>query len=127
MVLTFLGVMALVSLGLETDLAFIVCCLIVIGAGLSLFTSPNTNAIMSSIEPRFYGVGSATLGTMRLVGQVSSMGIAMMVFSVFLGNAEVSPEHFTEFLLSIKAAFMIFGSLCLLGTFASMARGHLDR
>jgi len=76
MALTFVGVLGFVFLAQETSILLIVASLLILGFGLSLFTSPNTNAIMSSLEPRCYGVGSATLGTMRLVGQVLSMGIA---------------------------------------------------
>ena len=55
---------------------------VLLGFGFALFSSPNTNAVMSSIDRRFYGVGSATLGTMRLTGQMLSMGIAMVIFSL---------------------------------------------
>jgi hypothetical protein len=99
--------------------------LIILGLGLSLFTSPNTNAIMSSVEPRCYGVGSAMLGTMRLVGQVLSMGIAMLVFSTFMGKVEIVPEYYPQFLVCVKVAFAIFSVLCVVGIFASMARGTL--
>jgi len=125
MALTFVGILAFVFLGQETSILFIVAGLIILGLGLSLFTSPNTNAIMSSVEPRCYGVGSAMLGTMRLVGQVLSMGIAMLVFSTFMGKVEIVPEYYPQFLVCVKVAFAIFSVLCVVGIFASMARGTL--
>jgi len=125
MALTFVGILTFVFLDQETSILSIVAGLFILGLGLSLFTSPNTNAIMSSIEPRCYGVGSAMLGTMRLVGQVSSMGIAMLVFSVFLGRVEILPEYYPQFLVCVKVAFAIFSVLCVVGIFASMARGTL--
>ncbi|HSD57257.1 MAG TPA: MFS transporter [Methanotrichaceae archaeon] len=125
MALTFLAVLSLAFLDSETSIYVISLSLLVLGFGLSLFTSPNTNAIMSSIERRCYGVGSATLGTMRLVGQVMSMGIAMLVFSVFLGKVEIVPEYYPQFVASVKVAFAIFAALCFAGIFASMARGSL--
>jgi len=125
MALTFLAVLSLAFLDSETSIYVISISLLVLGFGLSLFTSPNTNAIMSSIERRCYGVGSATLGTMRLVGQVMSMGIAMLVFSVFLGKVEIVPEYYPQFVASVKVAFAIFAALCFAGIFASMARGSL--
>ena len=75
--------------------------------GLALFTTPNTNAIMSSVQPRHYGVGSATLGTMRLVGQVGSMSFAMMVFSLYLGAVEITPQFHPQFLAAVKMAFAV--------------------
>ncbi len=125
MALTFLPVAALAFIDRDTSIYFISFSLLLLGLGLSLFTSPNTNAIMSSIERRCYGVGSATLGTMRLVGQVTSMGIAMLVFSVFLGKVEIVPEYYPQFVASVKVAFAIFAALCFVGIFASMARGSL--
>lgn len=125
MALTFVAVLAFVSLNGETSIFFIVACLITLGLGLALFTSPNTNAIMSSVEPRHYGVGSATLGTMRLVGQVSSMSFVMMVFSLYLGEVEITPQYYPQFLSSVRVAFAVFSALCILGIFASLARGKL--
>ncbi|MCX6673912.1 MAG: MFS transporter [Methanothrix sp.] len=127
MALTFVAVLAFVFLSAETSLFFIVACLITLGLGLALFTSPNTNAIMSSVEPRHYGVGSATLGTMRLVGQVASMSFVMMVFSLYLGKVEITPQYYPQFLSSVKVAFAVFSALCILGIFASLARGKLRK
>ena len=127
MALTFVAVLAFVFLSRETSLFFIVACLITLGLGLALFTSPNTNAIMSSVEPRHYGVGSATLGTMRLVGQVASMSFVMMVFSLYLGKVEITPQYYSEFLSSVKVAFAVFSALCILGIYASLARGKLRK
>ena len=127
MTLTFVGVFAFTFLEQNTSIYFIIASLLILGLGLSLFTSPNTNAIMSSVEPRCYGVGSATLGTMRLVGQVSSMGIAMLVFSIFMGKVEIVPEYYAQFLVSAKVAYAIFSILCIIGIYASLARGKLRK
>ena len=127
MALTFLSVLAFAFLDNETGLPAISINLMFLGLGLALFTTPNTNAIMSSVQPRHYGVGSATLGTMRLVGQVGSMSFAMMVFSFYLGAAEISPAYYPQFLAAVRVAFAVSSLLCLLGIFASLARGRLRR
>jgi len=127
MALTFLPVLSLSFISSDTSILAIASSLLVLGMGLSLFTSPNTNAIMSSIDRRHYGLGSATLGTMRLVGQVTSMGIAMLVFSVYLGKVEILPESYPQFIDSVQTAFVIFAGLCFAGIFASMARGSLRK
>jgi len=123
--------MALISIGLfviafinkDSSIWFIIPILILFGIGYSLFSSPNTNAIMSSVEKKYYGIASGTVGTMRLIGQMLSMGIAMMIFSIFIGKAKINPENFTEFILSIRTAFFIFAVLCFIGIFLSLARG----
>jgi MFS family permease len=109
----------------DTNIGFVIVSLIVIGFGLALFSSPNTNAIMSSVEKRSYGVAAATVGTMRLTGQMLSMGIAMLVFAVYIGRAEITPENYPAFLRSAKTAFTIFTVVCFGGIFASLARGKM--
>jgi EmrB/QacA subfamily drug resistance transporter len=122
---TAAGLFLFTTLHRETHLAFIVAGLVLLGFGFALFSSPNTNAVMSSIEKRFYGVGSATLGTMRLTGQMFSMGIAMVIFAVHIGSARITPEYYPQFLTSLRTGFIIFSSLCFGGIFASLARGKV--
>ena len=122
--------MALLSCGLfllsfistNTSIYFIVPVLVIFGIGFALFSSPNTNAIMGSVEKKHYGIASATLGTMRLVGQMFSMGIAMLLFSIFIGNVEINSSNSNAFVTSIRIAFLIFALLCFLGIFFSLAR-----
>jgi hypothetical protein len=64
--------------------------LVIRGIGFGLFSSPNTNAIMGSVERRFYGVASAMVSTMSLLGQTLSMGLALMVFAIFVGNVTIT-------------------------------------
>ena len=123
--LTVVGLAFLIFLSKETPLTFIVASLTILGFGFALFSSPNTNAVMSSVERRFYGVASATLGTMRLTGQMLSMGIAMLIFAIYIGKAQITPADYLPFLTSIKPAFIIFAVLCFGGTFASLARGKV--
>jgi len=96
--------------------------LLVLGFGLGLFSSPNTNAIMGSVEKKFYGIASATVGTMRLIGQMLSMGIAMLVFSIFIGNVIIEPSNYPALLSSVNTIFMICAGLSFVGIFASYIR-----
>jgi EmrB/QacA subfamily drug resistance transporter len=125
MAFTVVGLMALAFLGEGTSLPFIVISLALLGFGFALFSSPNTNAIMSSVERRFYGVASATVGTMRLIGQMLSLGIATLLFALYIGRVQITPEYYPLFLKSARVAFAIFACLCFGGIFASLARGRL--
>lgn len=122
---TTAGLLLFTSLHPDTHLSFIITGLLLLGFGFALFSSPNTNAVMSSIEKRYYGVGSSTLGTMRLIGQMLSMGIAMVIFALSIGSARITPEHYPRFLTSMRTAFMLFTILCSGGIFASLARGKV--
>ena len=129
MALTAIGIFSVAFLEANTLLGFIIAALILIGLGFALFSSPNTNAVMSSVEKRFYGVASGTLGTMRLTGQMFSMGIAMLIFAIHIGHSQITPEYYPLLLRSTRSAFIFFGILCSGGVFASLARGkvHVER
>lgn len=117
------GLILFVFIDAGTPLWLISAGLVMLGLGFGLFSSPNTNAVMSSVERRFYGVASATLGTMRMTGQMLSMGIAMMLFAMYIGKVAITPEYYAGFLKSMTTAFAIFSVLCVGGIFASLARG----
>ncbi|MEM0316205.1 MAG: MFS transporter, partial [Archaeoglobaceae archaeon] len=124
MAITALALFLFSSLDFETPIAVVIAYLLLIGFGFGLFSSPNTNAVMSSVEKRFYGIASATLATMRVVGQALSMGIVTLIFAITIGSAMVS-ESISEFMSSMKIAFVISAILCTFGVFASLARGRI--
>ena len=117
------GLALFTSLNEGTTLGFIMGSLITIGLGFGFFASPNTNAIMSSVRERRYGVASAILATMRQIGMMFSMGIAMLLFSLYIGRVEITAPYYPLFLKSTKIAFTIFTALCSAGIAASLARG----
>lgn len=125
MALTTAGLAFLVFLSERTPLSFVLVSLVLLGFGFAFFSSPNTNAVMSSVEKRFYGVASGTLGTMRLIGQMLSMGIAMLIFAVYMGKVQITPKYYPLFLSSVRTAFLVFAVLCFGGVFASLARGKV--
>jgi len=125
--LIVLGLGALVFLSPGTPLPLIVASLLFLGFGFALFSAPNTNAVLSSVERRLYGVASGTLGTMRVVGQMFSMGTVMLVFSLYLGQSQIRPETYPQLVASAHTVFAIFAALCLGGIFASLARGNVRR
>jgi MFS family permease len=120
-----IGLFFFIFLGEHTPLGFVIADLIFLGAGYALFSSPNTNAVMSSVERKFYGVASGTLGTMRAVGMMFSMGIVMLIFAIYMGRVQITPEYYPVFLKGIKVAFIIFASLCFVSIFASLVRGKV--
>ena len=123
--LAVIGLIFFIFLDKTTSLWFIIAGLIILGLGFALFTSPNTNAVMSSVEKRFYGVASATLATMRQLGMMFSMGMVMLIFAMYLGRVQITPEYYSAFLSSVNTAFIIFAVLCFGGIFASLARGKI--
>ena len=127
MLLTALGLGMLAFLDPSTPLPFVLAALVLLGLGFALFSSPNTNAVMGSVEHKHLGIASATISTMRMVGMAFSMGIALVLFSLFLGKDAVSEDTVVPFLSTLHAAFVTAAILCFLGMFASLARGKVTR
>jgi EmrB/QacA subfamily drug resistance transporter len=118
MILTTIGLSFFIFLSFFTELPYIILGLLVLGSGFAFFSSPNTNAIMGSVKKRNYGVASATVSSMRLVGQVLSFGIAMLVFSLLMGKVQITPDSYFNLLGSIMLTFKIFTVVCFVGIFA---------
>jgi len=127
MALSAAGLVLFSFLRSATGFGFIVGSLVCLGLGFGLFSSPNTNAVMGSVEKRHLGIASAALGTMRLSGQMLSAGITMMIFALVMGRAPIQPSVYPQFLRSVRIAFVFYALLCVAGIFASLARGNRDR
>jgi MFS family permease len=119
MSISAIGLASFSLISANTPLWLIIAQLMVLGCGFGLFSSPNTNVIMSSVERRHYGQASATTGTMRLTGQSFSMGIAAMAISIYMGQAKIVPELLGKFMQSISTTFTIFTAITALGIYAA--------
>jgi EmrB/QacA subfamily drug resistance transporter len=120
--ITASGLILLCFISETTPDYLIVLLLLLMGIGFGLFSSPNSNAIMSSVEKRHLGVASGVVGTMRMVGQMMSMGIAMMLISLFIGKQTINPDTYPGLISAMRTGFMIFSILSVFGIFASLAR-----
>lgn len=117
------GLVLLLVATVNTALLFIIVSLVLLGVGLAFFAAPNTNAIMSSVERKHYGVASAMEMATRSVGMAFSMGILMLLFSLYLGTAQITPEYYTAFVDSFRMALIIFAGFCICCIVASSVRG----
>ena len=117
------GLVFLFFLDVQSTNTFLIAGLVIVGLGFGTFSSPNTNSVMSSVEKKYLGTASATISTMRLMGQILSMAITAMVMHIYLGDAKMSKATIQPFLESSKVLFIIFIVLCFMGVFASLARG----
>jgi len=102
----------------KTGILVTVANLALLGLGIAAFSSPNTNAVMSSVENKFYGIASATLGTMRLAGQMLSMALATFMLNHYLGKIKISPSTYPLFTHCMNRTFVLFCLLCVIGIFA---------
>lgn len=120
MAISVVGLGMLAFLAIDSSNTYILTALGVLGFGFGLFSSPNTNVVMSSVENRHYGVASATLATMRNLGMMFSMAIASLAVHIFIGNRKLGDATIPDFMHSSKVIFLLFSVLCLLGVFTSL-------
>lgn len=106
----------------DTSLGLIYIILVVMGIGFSLFSSPNMNAVMGSVEPKHYGIAGSLVATMRTFGMLTSMTCITLLFSLIMGDLEVVAETSDLFLKSMQSAMLIFSGLSLFGVLSSMVR-----
>lgn len=125
MAITCLGLLYFSFVSQDASLIVVVVVLMTLGFGFALFSSPNMNAIMGSVERRYLGIASGSVGTMRVLGQMFSMGIAMLILSIFVGGQTISPDLYPDLLKSIRLTFGVFSVLCVIGIFASLSRGDI--
>ncbi len=125
MAVTTLGLVLFTFLGGKTEITYIIASLLLVGFGLALFSSPNMNAAMNSVDKRVYGVASAAMNTVRSTGHILSMGIVTSIFSMNIGRVQITPAHHIPFVRGMKVAFITFGILCFFGIFASLSRGKV--
>ena len=122
--------MGLITMGLvifafltdETSLYVIMAGLAILGIGVGIFSAPNMNSIMGSVERRYFGVASATVSTMRLLGQTLGMGLILIIFAVYIGAVQFTPQNYPELLTSIQVTYLIAVILSVIAIFASLAR-----
>lgn len=109
-------------IGAESSLIYIIVNLAVIGIGFGLFSSPNTNAVMSCVPKADYGVASSILTTMRSLGHTSSMAILTLIMGAHLGGqtlAQTTPQQLID---TLRTCFTVFAVICAAGVFISLQR-----
>ncbi len=114
------GLLMLSFVTKETSYFYIVTALLILGFGFGMFSSPNTNSVMSSVEKRFLGIASATVSTMRTTGMMFSMAVAALSIHVFMGDAKINVGNLDSFMLSMRTVIITFTFLCIVGIFSSL-------
>ncbi|WP_296804249.1 MFS transporter [uncultured Methanobrevibacter sp.] len=104
----------------STPLYLVVLAMILQGIGMGLFSSPNMNAIMSSVPPKDAPTASASQATMRTIGQTMSLGLLTLVFAWVMGNLELAPQYASMIVQSSQIICGICTVACVLAIFASL-------
>ena len=107
------------GLNINTSMEFLIVSMIIYGVGFGLFSPPNTNVIMGSVPPKDTSIASASVATMRTVGQAMSMGILTLVFAFVMGNVPIMEKYYPLLISSCQITCIICMVLCIFSVFAS--------
>ncbi|MDO9477832.1 MAG: MFS transporter, partial [Pseudohongiella sp.] len=125
MVITCIGLAMLSQLDASSSVQYIVASLVMTGTGFSLFSSPNINAIMGSVDPGHAGGASGAVATTRLLGQLNSMVLVTLAIALIMGHTPVNPETAPLLNQALSLSFVISAVLCVPGILFSLARGRV--
>ncbi len=122
MAVTAFGLFLLSPLRVDFPIWRIIVSLLVMGIGFGLFSSPNTNAVLSCVDKDHYGEANSILGTMRNLGQSVSMVIIIMIFGASVGDVVIATAPPDALTSAIKTAVWVYAFICLAGTGISLVR-----
>jgi len=108
LMLITIGLVMLIFLSSETPILLPILALVMVGVGQALFSSPTTRTFMGSVDSKIYGMASSAFSTMIYLGQTFSLGILLIIFTIYLGRVEINPSNFGIFLDSLRMAFTVF-------------------
>ena len=120
MTIATMTLVIMLFLDASTPLYLIVAAMILQGIGMGLFTTPNTNAIMSSVPPNETPNASAAQSAMRTMGQTMSLGLLTLVFAWVMGSLKLSHQNADLIIQSSQLICLICTIICITAIFASL-------
>lgn len=126
MLLCSIALLILSFLTVNSSAFHVITGLVILGIGCALFSAPNTSAVMKSVPKTNLGIASAFIATMRIVGQMLSIAIAMLVFSAFSSGQPVNKVDTSGLTRGLHLFFLFSSALCCTGIWVSFARGKIS-
>lgn len=117
-----LAMLLFLTLNVGSPVILIVLNLMIVGLGFGVFSSPNTNAIMSSVTPKDFAVANSMLGTMRMVGQYSSIAVINIVLYYSIGQVAIDHASQSGLMAAFHTTFIVFALVCVAGVLLSLGR-----
>ena len=104
----------------DTPIYLVILAMVLQGIGMGLFSSPNMNAIMSSVPPKDAPTASASQATMRTIGQTMSLGLLTLVFAWVMGTLPLATKYAGMVVQASQIICGICAVACILAVFASL-------
>jgi len=124
-----IALIGLAWLSAESSITEIAVKLALLGAGQSIFLSPNSASALSRVSENYLGITSGILATARNLGMVTGATLAAALFSWWYGFfsggqqlGEFSTMESSSFLLALRATFVLAACLAFLGCVLSAGR-----
>ncbi len=136
LLLSALGFFMLSSIGSTTSIYELAFPLILIGAGMGIFASPNRATIMNSVPSFRRGVAAGMSTMMVMTGSAFSIGLVFFIFiqyipiheaqSIFTSSVSILKNSndisINNFLISLHSIFFISGILMLISIVPSLTK-----
>ena len=105
----------------NTPLYIIILAMIIQGIGHGFFSTPNNNIILSSVEnKKDIPTASASVATVRNLGQSFSLGILTVTFAFIMGNVPITPSNYNLLVLSNHITLIIITILGIMAIILSI-------
>lgn len=123
------ALLSLVTLGADSSYVSIAVRLAVLGAGQSVFLSPNSASVLSRVDEVQLGTTSGILATARNFGMVLGATVAAALFSFWFGHfsggralTEYALADSGNLILALRSSLAVAAVFALLGVFLSSRR-----
>ena len=104
--------------------------LALLGAGQSVFLSPNSASVLSQVSDEYAGITAGILATARNFGMVAGATLAAALFSwwftFYSGGVQLADYTLSDrnaFILALQTTFLMSACLALLAGILSVRRG----
>jgi MFS family permease len=115
----------LMTIDTNTSLYFFSGCLMCLGLGFGMFTTPNNNAALSSVEIERLGIASALLNLSRTIGNMIGTAMMLLLVSAIIGDAKIEPSQYDSLLQVIHFALALSCLYTIFGAYFSYTRGNI--
>lgn len=133
-ILTSISLFLFSTVDILTPYATLVGYMMLFGAGIGVFGSPNMSSIMGCVPPKRRGIGSALRATFFNVGFAASLNLAILVISLVVpyalvtlvissGATSITQTDKMMFLNGLKAAYLWLAVLNTAAIIPSVLRG----
>lgn len=114
------GMFLLCMLNESTPLYMIIIAMCLHGLGFGIFSSPNSNIILGSVEKKYIPTASASLSTVRTIGQSFSLGLLTLIFSCIMGNVPIMPSNYPLLVQSSQITMVFSTIFCIMAVVLSL-------